>query len=222
MTPINVAVFIFLAALGAAITFLSDYFVSRRPGKAAKSGPARRFVISAVCAALLFAIWLRAGYGAPCELVCLWAFFAVLVCLSDVDFRAGIIPNPLVFSALALSVFRLFLPRAPGALDAAGGLLAGALPLLLAEVFFRLMFKKSGVGYGDVKLIAACGLFLGGAASAVLALALAFILAGLYSAVLIALKKAGRGSYIPLGPFITAGTALAYFFGTGATTWYGL
>jgi len=105
-----------------------------------------------------------------------------------------------------------FFPYAPHWTDALLGVVAGALPLFLIDRITILLLKKDGFGYGDVKLMAMVGLFLGWQLTLV-AFVFAFMFGGLFGAFLMLTKKVGRGSYIAFGPFLCAGTALSLFFG---------
>jgi leader peptidase (prepilin peptidase)/N-methyltransferase len=66
------------------------------------------------------------------------------------------------------------------------------------------MVTKGGIGMGDMKLMAVCGLFLGfSQTTAVLLISL--LLTGVIGIIYILLKKASLKSAIPFAPFITAG-----------------
>jgi leader peptidase (prepilin peptidase)/N-methyltransferase len=67
------------------------------------------------------------------------------------------------------------------------------------------------IGLGDVKLSGVLGLYLGwlGLQAWVAGTLAMFLLGGLYSAVLLASRRATRGTSIPFGPFMLAGTLLA-------------
>ena len=132
---------------------------------------------------------------------------------SVIDIKEKRIPNALVLAILAgwiLTVIpQLFYDIEPtltlimdGAL---GSAICGALLLL---VYF---ISRKGLGGGDVKFMAAAGLYLGfqGVLPAIL---VGSILAGLAGGVLILLKKIGRKDSIPLAPFLYAGILFTVFF----------
>ena len=68
------------------------------------------------------------------------------------------------------------------------------------------------MGFGDVKLAAALGLFIGWP-DIMLALGLAFVIGGLLSTTLIVIKLRTMKDYLPFGPFIALGFTLIFFFG---------
>lgn len=86
------------------------------------------------------------------------------------------------------------------------GMLAVSVPLLIVT-----MIKQGAFGGGDIKLLAAGGLFLG--ADAVLeAFFIAMTAAGLYGIVLL-MKGKGRKKKFALGPFLCMGMAFSLFSG---------
>ena len=70
------------------------------------------------------------------------------------------------------------------------------------------LFVPGGFGGGDIKLMAAAGLFLGWRRS-LLAAVVAFFAAGLYSIILLITGRAKRKSVFAFGPFLCMGLALA-------------
>ena len=68
------------------------------------------------------------------------------------------------------------------------------------------------MGFGDVKLAAALGLFVGWP-DMLLSLILAFITGSALSVVLISIKRKTMKDYLPFGPFIALGVTIVFFFG---------
>ena len=103
-------------------------------------------------------------------------------------------------------------PQAPIWQDALFGVLAGGLPLIIIDRICILILKKDGFGYGDSKLMAAAGLFLGWQII-LLAFLFAFALGALFAIPLIIFKKVGRQSYIAFAPFLSAGIFASMWLG---------
>lgn len=141
----------------------------------------------------------------------------ILLAMSAADIKARIIPDSLVAAGIVLALIRAAVNG--GLNDALAGAAVGALPLLVIDRLTLILVKKDGFGYGDVKLMLMCGLFLDGW-RCVFALFSAFMLGGAVIAVLLALKKVKRGDYIAFGPFLAAGTAVSVFFGEAVISWY--
>jgi leader peptidase (prepilin peptidase)/N-methyltransferase len=152
-------------------------------------------------------------------------FVLLLVVLAFVDWDTFRLPNPLVL-ALALSgalstlAAALFLPDARDILDPAGaglGLLAGFGSLYAVRQLSRWWLKgQEGLGFGDVKLMGAAGVYLGWERT-LLAIFLACV-AGLLLALPVQRLKGSRE--IPFGPWLALGCLLALFIGDRILAWY--
>jgi leader peptidase (prepilin peptidase)/N-methyltransferase len=79
-----------------------------------------------------------------------------------------------------------------------------------------------GMGFGDVKLAGVLGLFLGWLGWAPLAVgaSLAFLLGGIFGVVVILIRRGGRKTAIPFGPWMLAGAWLGIFVGAPLSTAY--
>jgi leader peptidase (prepilin peptidase) / N-methyltransferase len=86
---------------------------------------------------------------------------------------------------------------------------------LFAFYFLLAMVYPAGMGFGDVKLAGVLGLYLGylGWAEVITGGFLGFLFGGVVGGVLMAVRKAGRKSQIPFGPFMLAGTLVAILWG---------
>ena len=128
------------------------------------------------------------------------------------DIKAKRIPNRLILQMLLAWVI-LFAPTLIYYTDAAVSLLfESLLGFLIGGGLFLLVYliSRKGLGGGDVKFMAAAGLYLGfsGALSAILCGA---ILAGLTGLILLLLKKLGRKDSMPLAPFLYVGILITVF-----------
>ncbi|CAN5138689.1 A24 family peptidase [soil metagenome] len=162
--------------------------------------------------AFLFPIELTAG--AP-ELVAsvliLVAFLflaAVSVVLTSIDLDTKTLPNRVLFPSYAVLI--ALLGAASLILGEPMALLRGAIGLLaLGGLYFALAAAvPGGMGMGDVKLAGLIGFALAwlGWAPLLVGAAAAFILGGVFGIILILMKRAGRKSSIPFGPWMLAGT----------------
>ena len=157
---------------------------------------------------------LTAGLFAGCGLhfgaqptTLLWCgFVAVLVAASAIAWDTTLLPDdltlPLLWAGLVVSALGWNLPLA----DALWGAVAGYLSLWSVYWFFKLATGKEGMGYGDFKLLAALGAWLGW--PMVLPIILGSSVIG--ALVGIGMKVTGQlreGVYVPYGPFL-AGAGL--------------
>jgi leader peptidase (prepilin peptidase)/N-methyltransferase len=92
------------------------------------------------------------------------------------------------------------------------GAIAGYLSLWLVYWLFRLLTGKEGMGFGDFKLLAAIGAWVGWKL-----LPLVILLSSLVGAAvgiaMIALRRQGRLTPIPFGPYLAAAGLVALFWG---------
>ncbi|MGQ0698140.1 MAG: prepilin peptidase [Panacagrimonas sp.] len=141
-------------------------------------------------------------------LVLTWA----LVALTVIDLRTMYLPDsitlPLLWLGLLLSLKPVFAETAAAIAGAAAGY------LLLWSVFwlFKLATGKEGMGYGDFKLMAALGAWLGWQALPQIVL-LSAITGAVAGIVLMASRKAEWSSRIPFGPYIACAGWIALLWG---------
>jgi leader peptidase (prepilin peptidase)/N-methyltransferase len=138
--------------------------------------------------------------------------FAYLGCagtvLGVVDISMRRLPDPLTLPSypIGMALLGAAVPFTPDGgdrfVDALIGL--GALWVLFAVQWFLV---PRGFGLGDVKLSGVLGLYLGwlGYEAWVLGVFSTFLLGGVYALALLVLRRAGRRSTIPFGPFMLAG-----------------
>ncbi len=151
----------------------------------------------------------------------LW-FVAVGIALSMIDIDVKRLPNSLVLTSWAVVAGGLLLTAAMEgewsnlAYAGLGAVCMGAVYLLLALVY------PAGMGMGDVKLAVLLGMVLGwfGMAEVVVGFFLGFLLGAVYGLALIAVKRAGRKSAVPFGPFMIAGAWVALLWGAAIADWY--
>jgi len=146
-------------------------------------------------------------------------FLASLVALSFIDFDTQYLPDaitlPLLWGGLLLNIPGTFVDLRSAVIGAA----AGYLSLWSVYWGFKLATGKEGMGFGDFKLLAAIGAWLGWKM-------LPFVILGssLAGAVigigLIVLAKRGREVPIPFGPYLAIAGAAGLFVGEGAVNYY--
>ena len=134
-----------------------------------------------------------------------------------IDLRTHILPNRInaagIAAAFILRLIGCALSRnASPVRDFFTGGLACGVPLLVIA-----LVSKRGMGFGDVKFAVLIGAFLG-VSGGLCALWLSIVLGGVFSAVLIAAKKASRKTPIPFGPFMAAGALAVVFSGDSIKT----
>lgn len=190
---------------------LFSYLFLRGRCSACKSRISAQYpLIEAANGALWCILFRRFGF-APDFLPACFLCSSLLV-LSVIDARTREIPPGVNLFILALGAVRVFFHIADWPLYAAG-FFAVSVPLLLLLLFSG----GRGIGGGDVKLMAACGLFLGWKL-VIFAFFLGCVLGTVIHLPLMAAKKAGR--VLALGPYLAAGVFIALLWGDAILGWY--
>jgi leader peptidase (prepilin peptidase)/N-methyltransferase len=131
---------------------------------------------------------------------------AVLLTLALIDWDTTVLPDDLTYPLLWAGIVSATLGWLPGlsAVQSVWGAVAGYLSLWSVYWLFKLATGKDGMGYGDFKLLAALGAWLGW--QAVLPIVLTASVFG--AAVGLLMKATGslrEGRFVPFGPFLAGG-----------------
>lgn len=153
-------------------------------------------------------------FGMNWQAASAFAFFAVLTVVACVDADTMEIPDGFVIAGLAAGILSIFAFPGIGWLERIIGVFCVSVPLFLITLVIPGAF-----GGGDIKLMAACGVFLGWKCS-LLALFLAVVTGGFYGIWLLATKKADRKTHFAFGPFLCVGMWAAFLWGESLLAWY--
>ena len=163
------------------------------------------------------------GFGAPALLACV--FTAYLVALTGIDIDRQLLPDiltvPLLWIGLVASVWHGGgdVPPPVALRDAVIGAVAGYGFLWLVFHVFKLITGKEGMGYGDFKLLAAIGAWLGWQMLPLVLLLAAFVGAAV-GLTMMAARRLGRGVPIPFGPYLAGAGWIALLWGPGLVERY--
>jgi leader peptidase (prepilin peptidase)/N-methyltransferase len=103
--------------------------------------------------------------------------------------------------------------------DAVIGAIAGYLVLWSVYWLFKLATGKEGMGYGDFKLLAGLGAWLGWQMLPIVVL-LSSVVGALVGIVMIASRKLGRGNPMPFGPYLAAAGLITLLYGKSISQAY--
>lgn len=180
----------------------------------------RRYPLVELCSALLsgLAAW---HFGTGAALAGALLFIWALLALTCIDLDTQLLPDqitlPLLWLGLAFNLSNTYVPLA----DAVVGAMAGYLTLWSVFWLFKLVTGKEGMGYGDFKLLAAIGAWLGWQMLPLVILASSLV-GALVGIALILGGRHGRGTPIPFGPYLAAAGLIALFWGPAiVTAWLG-
>jgi leader peptidase (prepilin peptidase)/N-methyltransferase len=168
-------------------------------------------LIELACAA--FAALALGSFGPSGAALAAFGLCAVLLAMSVIDVETRLLPDSLTLPLLWAGLIVNFNGTFASLRDAVLGAIAGYLFLWCIYWLFRLARGVEGMGYGDFKLLAAIGAWLGWAA-----LPQVVLIAAVAGAV-IGLTATWRGRMrfeepLPFGPFLAAGGAATLFLGT--------
>lgn len=162
-------------------------------------------------------VYLIFGYSA--QTLFYFILTAILIVVTFIDFEFQIIPNRLVLTGLLFAVVANVFGFNIGVLEGFLGLAAGAGTLGLVAILSLILFKKEGMGGGDIKLMGMVGLFLGWRLT-LFAIFLSVLIAAFASVVLLVFRVLKQGDAIPFGPYLALGTFLSMLFGNDIMNWY--
>jgi leader peptidase (prepilin peptidase) / N-methyltransferase len=162
------------------------------------------------------------GAAAACALLVTWA----LIALTGIDIDHQLLPDnitlPLLWAGLLAAVAvgpmpSAALPVSPR--DAIIGAAAGYVSLWLVFHAFKLVTGKEGMGYGDFKLFAALGAWLGWKVLP-LVIVLSAATGAMLGILMIALQGRDRRAPMPFGPYLAAAGWLAMMYGDSLLNGY--
>ncbi len=164
----------------------------------------------------MMASWGYLGYrfspGVHLGLALFYTVILIAVTVTDLEHR--LIPNRIIYPAIAVAVVASPVDPALTIWQAlVGGLLGFGLFLAFAVV------GRGALGMGDVKLAAFLGAALG-LPVALVALLGGIVLGGLVSLLLLATRRVGLKSYIAYGPFLTVAGWIALVYGETIIRWW--
>lgn len=173
----------------------------------------------------ILSAWVAARFGfslgALAALVLTW----FLIALTFIDIDHQLLPDsltlPLLWLGLTLSLWG---PQAAAPLpvdvrSSLIGAVAGYLSLWSVYHLFRLVTGKEGMGYGDFKLLAALGAWLGWQMLLPVIL-IAALVGAVVGITMLAIQRQSRATPIPFGPFLAAASWLVLMFGRGLVARY--
>jgi len=174
-------------------------------------------VIEAISGILCgFAAW-HFGFG--------WAaagallFICALLALTAIDFDTQLLPDditlPLLWAGLLFNLAGTFTDLYSAVL----GTVFGYLALWCVYWLFKLATGKEGMGYGDFKLLAALGAWMGWQMLPLIIM-LSSVVGAVVGITLIVAARHGRNVPIPFGPYLAGGGLIALFWGQTLTQGY--
>ncbi|MES2563560.1 MAG: A24 family peptidase [Pseudomonadota bacterium] len=195
-----------------------SYLVLRGQCSACRTRISPRYPLIEVLTGALsgYAAW-RLGFtfAALGALLFIWAMIALAFIDMDTFYLPDDITLPLIWAGLLFNLAGGFVDLPSAVVGAAAGYLA----LWVVFWIFKLTTGKEGMGYGDFKLLAAIGAWLGWKILPLVILLSSFV-GAIVGVLLIVLARRGRNVPIPFGPYLAAAGLIAIFHGEALTRRY--
>lgn len=137
----------------------------------------------------------------------------MLISAFCIDYKLHIIPNRLNLTIFEIGLLIAVIGGISDinfAINAIEGMLVGGGTFFVITLIGGIIAGKEAMGYGDVKFMAALGLYFG-FASMVAIIFMSFLIGAILSIILIILKRKKASEYIPFGPFIVISCYIAIF-----------
>ncbi|HUF74315.1 MAG TPA: A24 family peptidase [Gammaproteobacteria bacterium] len=206
------------------VPILSYLLLKGRCGHCRAAISPRYPIVEALTGILSVVVAIRFGatWATPAALVLTW----YLIALSLIDLDHKLLPDSMTLPLLWIGII-LTLVRIDGAPVFAGpdlrssviGAAAGYLSLWSVYQIFKLVTGKEGMGYGDFKLLAALGAWLGWQLLP-LVIVLSAAVGSIVGLSLILTGQRSRQAEIPFGPYLAGAGWLALLFGRDIMSWY--
>ncbi len=142
-----------------------------------------------------------------------------LIALTMIDFDHQLLPDDITLPLLWLGLLFNLNGTFASLQDAVIGAMAGYLILWSVYWLFKLLTGKEGMGYGDFKLLAALGAWLGWQALPLIIL-LSSMVGAVVGIALMIIKRRGRDIPIPFGPYLAVAGWIALLWGEPITQAY--
>jgi len=144
------------------------------------------------------------------------AFTYFLIAMTLIDYDTKTLPDdltyPLLWLGLLINLDGTIVPLR----DAVIGAMAGYVSLWAVYWLFKLVTGKEGMGYGDFKLLAALGAWMGWAMLPTIII-LSSAVGAVVGIALIVFARRDRNNPIPFGPYLAAAGMIALLYGTPLT-----
>lgn len=156
-------------------------------------------------------------FGLTPELAVAITLFFLLWVLSFIDLETGLLPNVLTYPGIALGlIFSWWLGDWQ---DALIGTIAGYGIFWLIARLFLLLTGREGMGYGDFKLLAMLGAFMGWQALPFIIL-VSSVVGTIVGVIFLLLAKKGLRAEIPFGPYLAVAGMIWFVWGEQVLNWY--
>lgn len=198
---------------------LVSFIILRAKCRSCGASISWQYPVVELLTAILFVLLMR-RFTNVVALTIYAAFTCSLVVVSFIDLKHYIIPDQISIPGVPLGLALSLLPAGAAGgqlvsgsfLDSLVGCILGGGSLYLVAHFSLIVFRKEGMGGGDIKLMAMIGAFLGWKYT-LMTIVVGSVLGAAVGVTLILLRLKKRGEYIPFGPYLATGAVLSLIAG---------
>jgi leader peptidase (prepilin peptidase)/N-methyltransferase len=167
----------------------------------------------------LSSLFLIIKFGPSLSYLFYFAFVAALIVITVIDLNHQIIPDVISLPGIGVGLLTsLIIPQITFFNSLIGALLGGG-SLFIVGTLYQWLFKREGMGGGDVKLLAMIGAFLGWKA-VILTILLSSMIGSIIGILIMVIKGKDFKYAIPFGPFLSLGAVISLFYGQNIINWY--
>jgi leader peptidase (prepilin peptidase)/N-methyltransferase len=167
----------------------------------------------------LSSLFLIMKFGPSLSYLFYFAFVAALIVITVIDLYHQIIPDVISLPGIGIGLLTSLIIPQITFFNSLMGILLGGGSLFLVATLYEWIFKREGMGGGDVKLLAMIGAFLGWKA-VILTIILSSLIGSITGILIMILKGKDFKYAIPFGPFLSLGAVIALFYGESLMRWY--
>jgi leader peptidase (prepilin peptidase)/N-methyltransferase len=167
----------------------------------------------------LLLVALVARFGLSPDLLSPLVLVLFLIPILFIDLATQTIPDRLSVTGIVVGFLIALIPGGLSVFASLWALAAGGAIMAVVALLGRVVFRQEAMGWGDVKMAAMVGAFLG-FKQLLIALFLSFLRGAVVGVVLTARGSKSMESKIPFGPFIALGTLVTIFYGQSLLNWY--
>ncbi|MBT8150060.1 MAG: A24 family peptidase [Gammaproteobacteria bacterium] len=198
---------------------LISYLALRGKCRGCQARISPRYPLVELTTAMLSTIVAWKFFGDPAAALTAVALTWVLIALTGIDYDTYLLPDnltlPLLWAGLIANYFEIFTTLE----SALWGAVAGYLSLWSVYWLFKLLTGKEGMGYGDFKLLAALGAWMGWQMLPVIIL-LSSLVGAVVGIAMILFSGHDKSRPIPFGPYLAAAGWIALLWGNTITRAY--
>lgn len=174
-------------------------------------------IIEGITTISSFLIFIK--FGISIDYFVYFFFICALIILTVIDLYHQIIPDVISLPGIVVGLLASLIIRNVSFLESLIGMILGGGSLFIIAIAYQWLFKKEGMGGGDIKLLAMIGAFLGWK-SVFITIILSSFIGSIVGIILISIKGKDFKYAIPFGPFLSIGAAISLFYQNEIIDWY--